>query len=328
MAPGTNIGAATPIEIGGMPGVPKQEPKKNKDDKSETTEERKAINDMVAMIKSLAELRGRNAEWAEKAVREAATLTASDAQKEKVIDVVASSVDDLLAKADGRSVSVSGATRTLTIKGASVATIEPDWRTRALAAISDPNIAFILLLIGFYGIILEFFTPGTVVPGTIGAISLIVGLTALSTLPVHYGALGLLVLGIGLMIGEVFTPGVGILGIGGLAAFIVGSIYLFEGANGGVEFGVSLPLVLAAAATTGALVFAIVGAAIKAKRRPPASGAEQLIGSRAEVLDWNGSSGSVRVHGEVWHARGEKPLQPRDAVRIVGRDGLTLIVES
>jgi membrane-bound serine protease (ClpP class) len=328
MAPGTNIGAATPIELGGMPGLPKQEPKKDKDENNRTIEQRKVISDMVAMIKSLAQLRGRNAEWAEKAVREAATLTATEAQNEKVIDFVASNVDDLLAQTDGRAVTVNGATQTLVTKGATVVTIEPDWRTRALAAISDPNIAFMLLLIGFYGIILEFWTPGTFVPGTIGAISLIVGLTALSTLPVHYGALGLLILGIALMIGEMFTPGVGILGVGGLTAFIVGSIYLFEGGNGGVEFAVSLPLILGAAAVTAVLIFAIVGAAMKSRARPPASGSEQLIGGRAEVLDWNGSSGSVRVQGEIWNARGHKALQPHDAVRIVGRDGLTLIVES
>jgi membrane-bound serine protease (ClpP class) len=331
MAPGTNIGAATPIEIGGIPGLPQpqEQPKKNdkSDGKGETAAQRKAINDVVAMLRSLAQLRGRNSEWAEKAVREAATLTATEARKENVIDVVATSVEDLLVQIDGRKVAVQNGERTLATKAAAIVGFEPDWRTRALGVISDPNIAFVLLLIGIYGIILEFWNPGTFVPGVIGAVSLIVALTALSTLPVHYGALILLVLGIALMIGEALTPGIGILGVGGLAAFIVGAIYLFEGNGEGIEIGVSLPLIAAAALTTAVLIFAIVGAAVKVRGRPPSAGSEQLIGSRGEVVAWDGTRGSVRVQGEIWNARAKAPLQPGDAVRVVGREGLTLIVE-
>ena len=332
MAPGTNLGAATPIEIGGFPGVP-QRPEQQKNEKdssassSQPARERKAINDTVAMLRSLAQLRGRNAEWAEKAVRKAATLTATEARKENVIDIVAVSIDDLRAQIDGRKVSVGGVERTLATKSAAITVFEPDWRTRALSIISDPNVAFILLMIGFYGIILEFWNPGTFVPGVIGGISLLLALTALSALPVHFGALGLLILGIALMIAEAFTPGIGVLGIGGLAAFLVGSIFLFDAPGADIDIAVSLPLIVGAAVTTAALIFGVVTAAIKVRARPPAAGAEQMIGLRGEVVEWNEERGRVRAHGEIWAARGARSLQPGDSVRVVGRENLTLIVE-
>jgi len=328
MAPGTNIGAATPIELGGLPGMPQQKEKDKKSDAETTAPQRKAINDMVAMLRSLAQLRSRNVEWAEKAVRDAATLTAPEALKENVIEIVAGSVDDLLAQADGRKVTVDNRTLTLATKGATIDTYEPDWRTRALSAIADPNIAFLLLMIGFYGILLEFWNPGTFVPGVVGAISLILALTALSALPVHYGALGLLVLGIALMIGEALTPGFGILGLGGLAAFIVGGIFLFEGGDSDIEIAVSMPLLIGFALTSAGLIFGIVGAAMNARRRPPVTGSEQLVGSRGEVVEWHGSTGQVRLLGEIWAARGAQSLKPKDLVRVTGREGLTLIVES
>src|SRR5204862_1571901 len=198
MAPGTNIRAATPIEIGSVPGLPGDSQPKDKDGKetSKSASQDKAINDAVAMLRSLAQLRGRNAAWAEKAVRDAATLTAVEAQKEGVVDLVADSLNDLLAQADGRKVMVAGVETTWMTRNAEIIAIVPDWRTKALSAISDPNIAFLLMLIGFYGLILEFWNPGSFAPGVIGAISLIVGLTALTSLPVNYGALGLLMLGI------------------------------------------------------------------------------------------------------------------------------------
>jgi membrane-bound serine protease (ClpP class) len=329
MAPGTNVGAATPVEIGGLPGLPqpKGEQRDNKEDGA-TASQRKAINDVVAMLRSLAQLRGRNAEWAEKAVREAATLTADEALKERVIEIVADGVEDLLAQADGRKVVVNGVERILATKAAATTVFEPDWRTRALSIISDPNVAFILLMIGVYGILLEFWNPGTFISGTIGAISLILALTALTVLPVHYGALGLLVLGIALMIGEALTPGFGVLGLGGLAAFIAGAIFLFEGPGADISFAVSLPLILGFAAVTALLIFGVIAAVIKSRERPPATGAEQLIGSTGQVVAWHGTQGSVRVHGEIWGARADRPLQPDDTVRIVGRDRLILIVEA
>jgi membrane-bound serine protease (ClpP class) len=329
MAPGTNLGAATPVEIGGLPGLP--QPKGEQKDKKEggaTASQRKAINDVVALLRSLAQLRGRNAEWAEKAVRDAATLTADEALKERVIEIVAVGVDDLLAQADRRRVVVNGVERTLATRAAAWTVFEPDWRTRALAIISDPNIAFILLMIGVYGILLEFWNPGTFISGTIGAISLILALTALTVLPVHYGALGLLVLGIALMIGEALTPGFGVLGFGGLAAFIAGAIFLFEGPGADISFSVSLPLIISFAAVTAALIFGVIAAVIGSRKRPPAAGAEELIGGIGQVVEWNGTQGSVRLLGEIWNARAQRPLQAGDTVRVVGRDRLTLIVES
>lgn len=326
MAPGTNIGAATPIEIGNIPGLPDLQPK-DKDGKgsSPTTAQNKAINDVVALLRSLAQLRGRNAEWAEKAVRDAATLTATEAQKEGVVELLATSLDDVLAQADGRK--VAGAETTFATRNAAIVMLAPDWRTKALAAISDPNIAFLLLLIGFYGLILEFWNPGTYLPGVVGAISLIVALTALAALPVNYGALGLLALGILLMIGEAFTPGVGALAIGGLAAFIVGALFLFEGGGTDIEITVSRWLIVGSALTTAGLIFGIVGAAMSARRRRQTTGAEEMIGMHGRVVSWDGSRGGVRVHGEIWSARAEMPIEVNDTVRVVGREGMTLIVE-
>jgi membrane-bound serine protease (ClpP class) len=325
MAPGTNIGAATPIEIGGIPGLPDNQPKEGGKNAPPGAAQNKAINDAVALLRSLAQLRGRNAEWAEKAVRDAATLTATEAQKEGVVELVATSLDELLAQADGHK--VAGADITLNTKDATLATIAPDWRTEALTAIADPNIAFLLLLIGFYGLLLEFWHPGAYLPGVVGAISLIVALTALTALPVNYGALGLLVLGIGLMIGEMFTPGIGALGIGGLLAFIVGALFLFEGGGSDTEIAVSRWLIGGTAITTAGLIFGIIGAAMKARGRKPTTGAEAMIGMRGQVVDWSGTRGSVRVHGEIWAARAPAPLTADGTVRVVGREGMTLIVE-
>jgi membrane-bound serine protease (ClpP class) len=329
MAPGTNIGAATPVEIGGLPGVPQPKEQKEKDKQQDgtTTSQRKAINDVVALLRGLAQLRGRNADWAEKAVRDAATLTADEALKERVIEIVAPSVESLLAQADGRKTSVNGQERVLSTKNATLETFTPDWRTQVLSVISDPNIAFILMMIGVYGILLEFWNPGHFVSGTVGAISLILALIALTVLPVHYGALGLLVLGIALMIAEALTPGFGALGIGGILAFVAGALFLFEGPGSDSSFAISLPLILGVAGVTAALIFGVIAAALQARKRPPSTGAEQLIGSVGEVVDWHSPHGSVRVHGEIWAARSERTLNRGDSVRVVGRDRLTLIVE-
>jgi membrane-bound serine protease (ClpP class) len=254
-------------------------------------------------------------------------MTAEEARKAGVIDVVAVGIDDLLAKIDGRKVTADGTEMTLATAGAKAQTIELDMRTRLLSVISDPNVAFLLLMIGFYGLILEFWHPGSFVPGVIGGISLILALIALSALPVNYGALGLMVLGLGLMIGEVFTPGIGALGIGGLLAFVAGSYFLFEGAGADIEIAVSLPLILGTAFTTAALIFFVIGAAMRSQRRPTMTGAEQVIGAQARVIDWEGETGHVRFNGEVWAARGTRSLPAGAAVRIVKRDGLTLVVE-
>lgn len=194
--------------------------------------------------------------------------------------------------------------------------------------ISNPNVAFLLLMIGFYGIILEFWNPGSFVPAVVGGISLILALIGLSALPVNYGALGLLVLGIALMIGEAFTPGIGVLGIGGIAAFIAGAYFLIEGAGADIDIAVSLPLIIGMAATTALLIFGVGVAAIRARRRAPVTGAEQIIGSVGRVIAWQDAAGQVRVLGEVWDARAARPMQAGDTVRVVGREGLTLTVET
>lgn len=321
MAPGTNLGAATPISMG--PGLPGGREKKEDEKGDRSAAEQKAINDIAAMLRSLAQLRKRDIEFAEKAVREAETMTAEEAQKAGVVEILAADMAALMAAADGRTVTVGKSERTLATKGVTPVVIERDWRTQLLYVISNPNVAFILLMIGFYGIILEFWNPGTFIAGTIGAISLILALIALSALPVHYGALALLLLGIGLMIGELFVPGVGILGIGGLIAFVAGSIFLFEGSGWDIEVAVSWPVVAGVAAVTAGVIFGIVGAAVKAHRRPVLD----MTGAEGEVIEWDGNRGRIRVVGEVWSARADGELQPRDRVRVVARKGLTLTVE-
>ncbi len=325
MAPGTNLGAATPIQMGGFPGTP--QPKSEKKDSEPPAAENKSINDAVAFLRSLAQLRGRDLDFAEKAVREAATLTAQEALKQGVVEIVAGSVDDVLAQANGRVVTVGGAQRTLATRGAAVITVEPDWRTKLLGTITDPNIAFILLLIGVYGLLFEFWNPGVFFPGVLGGICLLLALIALSVLPVQYGALGLLLLGIALMLGEAFTPGIGALGLGGLVAFLVGAFFLFEPGGSTIDFGVSIPVIAGAAIASAGLTFAVLGAAMRARRRPAATGAEQMIASRGKVVDWQADRGNVRVHGEIWSARSDKELKSGEAVRVVRREGLTLIVE-
>jgi membrane-bound serine protease (ClpP class) len=331
MAPGTNIGAATPVEIGGVPGLPQpSQPDKDAKGTPQTSPppaQRKAINDVVALLRSLAQLRGRNAEWPERAVREAATLTADEARKEGVVEIVATGIDDLLVQLDGRSVTAGGGPRALATRGTTVETVVPDLRTKMLGVISDPNVAFILLMIGFYGLILEFWHPGTLVAGVIGSISLILALVALTALPVNFGALGLLVLGLALLVGEAFTPGVGVLGIGGLAAFVAGAYFLFEGAGSDIEIAVSLPLIVGMAVVSALLIFGVSAAALNARRRPAATGAERLLGAEAYVVDWEGTRGHVRLFGEVWSARAARAKTPGGLVRVAGREGLTLIVE-
>lgn len=325
MAPGTNLGAATPIQMGGLPGVPQQ--KDEKKSSEPTTAERKAINDTVAWLRSLAQLRGRDTDFADKAVREAATLTADEARKQGVVEIVAGGVTDLLAQADGRKVMVGGEERTLSTRDATVTVVEPDWRTKLLGVITDPNIAFILLLVGVYGLLFEFWSPGALFPGVLGGICLLLALIALSALPVQYGALALLLLGIALMVGEAFTPGIGALGLGGLVAFLVGSFFLFEPEGSTVDFSVSIPIIIGAAITSAGLTFVVIAAAMKARRRPAVTGAEEMIDSRGTVVDWQTGRGNIRVHGEIWSARSDKELQSGDSVRVMRREGLTLIVE-
>lgn len=339
MAPGTNLGAATPVAIGGGGGLPLpgggESPKSDdgkedgKEDKSKapSTEDAmkaKAINDAVAYIRSLAELHGRNAEWAEKAVREAASLSSGDALKAGVIDIVSPSLTALLQSVDGRTVNLGEQTVTLETAGLAIEELEPGWRTEFLAAITNPNVALILMMIGVYGLIFEFMNPGAIYPGTIGAICLITGLYALGTLPVNYAGLALILLGFALMIAEAFAPSFGILGIGGIAAFILGTAIMFEADAPGFEISWAIIATIIGASLLFALI--VIPMVIAAQRRRVATGREDMLDSIAEVQDWAGESGHVFVHGERWRARGKEPLNPEDKVRVTAVDGLTLHV--
>lgn len=334
MAPGTHLGAATPIQLGGLPGPSRPSDPNRPETGGErerrdggTAEERKAVNDAVAYLRSLAQMRGRNADWAEKAVREAATLTVDDAVRERVVDLVASDLDQLLVKVDGRSVMIGGTERKLATAGRPIVSVEPDWRMRILAAIADPNIAVILLVIGFYGIMFEFWSPGAIVPGVTGAISLLLGLTALSVLPVSFGGLALLLLGLALITAEAFVPGFGLMGIGGIAATVIGAVFLVDPAGTDIDLRVAWP-VIAGIAASGALALSIVlGFAVRARQRRRITGAEEMIGLEGQVVAWEGSRGTVRAHGEIWSARGPAALATDQRVRVVTRDGLTLTVE-
>jgi membrane-bound serine protease (ClpP class) len=339
MAPGTTLGAATPIQIGGAP-MPfggsdenEPEPRSEGDDgepRSDTpqrhpTMANKVLSDAVAYIRSLAQMRGRNAEWAEKAVREAASLTSEEALREGVIDLLAINMADLLQKLDGREVSVAGRVQALDTEGTTMREIEPDWRSRLLAVITDPNIAYILMILGMYGLILEFYNPGMIVPGVTGAISLLLALYALHVLPVNFAGLALLLLGIALMLAEAFVPSFGALGIGGAAAFVIGSVMLLETDVPG--YGISWLLIGSIALVSSGIFLVVMMLLVRAQRRAVVTGPEEMIGSEGQVIDWSGDSGRIHVHGENWRARASKPLQPGQWVRVANIDGLTLVVK-
>jgi membrane-bound serine protease (ClpP class) len=346
MAPGTNLGAATPVQIGGGGFPPGDSPAPAPDEEGDAGDEGdegsepgadrpqrdaptagmqdKMVNDAVAYIRSLAQLRGRNADWAEKAVREAASLSASEALEEGVIDLIARDLDDLLAKIDGRAVEVAGGERTIETADAVVVTIEPDWRAELLGLITNPNVAYILMLIGIYGIILEFYNPGMVFPGVTGAISLLLALYAFQVLPVNYAGLALIGLGLALMIAEMLAPSFGALGVGGVVAFVVGSIMLMDTDAPG--FGISWQVVGGVSLTAASLLLLMMWMLARSQRRPVVTGEEQMIGSRARVVDWHGQEGRVHVHGEVWRARGPAGLAPGQEVKVKAIEGLTLEV--
>jgi membrane-bound serine protease (ClpP class) len=356
MAPGTNLGAATPVQIGGgggpsplpSPGGQPEETdgqpeetdggeggegdpaEEGAEDTAPTSQDRptiedKAINDAVAYIRSLAQLRGRNAEWAEKAVREAASLSAEEAVGQNVADLMAEDLSDLLTRIDGRAVSVAGQERVLDTGDVRTVTIEPDWRTELLSILTNPNVAYILMLLGIYGLLFELYSPGLIFPGVTGAISLILALYAFQVLPVDYGGLALILLGIALMAAEAFVAGFGVLGFGGVVAFVIGSVMLMDTDAPGfdVSYAVILPVAL-----VGALgVLAIGIFVVSSRRRPVVSGAEEMVGLKGEVVEWQGGEGRVHTHGEIWQARADAPLEPGQRVRVQQLDGLTLVVE-
>ena len=336
MAPGTNIGAATPVQLGVSPffpgGRPEQPPAQKNGQEEGTvgeptdTESRKAINDAVAYIRSLAELNGRNADWAAEAVRTAVSLPASEALKLHVIDVIADDVPDLLRKIDGRTATVAGKPERLATAGLEVLTVAPDWRTELLAIATNPNVALILMLIGVYGLLFEFLNPGAVAPGLIGAISLLVALYALHLLPINYAGAALVLLGIGLMVAEAHIGAFGVIGVGGIVAFVIGAIMMFPSGTPGFELS---PMVVAATViATASLFLLVLSMLLRSRKRLVVTGKEALLGAEGEAVAWRGEDGRVRIRGEIWRARASKPLKPGTRVKVVDRDGLVLIVDS
>ncbi|MDW7747267.1 nodulation protein NfeD [Halomonas sp.] len=363
MAPATHLGSATPVQLGGgglsglgddddggEGGARAQEAEDSDaaatgnegsaDDEAangegeaseegddrrrgETAMERKVLEDAVAYIRSLAERHGRNADWAEQAVREAVNLTAREALEQNVTDVVATDLGDLLAQIDGRTVVMEDGERTLATADLVVERFDPDWRTKLLAVITNPNVAYFLMIIGFYGLIFELSNPGSLVPGTIGIISLLLALFAFQVLPVNYAGLALILVGLGLIVGEALMPSFGILGIGGIVAFVIGSVMLMDADN----LNISLPMIGGIALLAAGLMLWVMTRFIGLRRRVPRTGQEELVGSEAKALEDFAGQGHVRLMGERWNARTTQPLTRGQAVRVTAVDGLTLEVE-
>ncbi len=343
MSPATNVGAATPVSITGGPSpAPDRNQENEADSEAEESEKadkqdsdaeksapadamtRKVINDSVAYIRGLAERRGRNADWAEQAVREADSVTAEDALELNVIDLIARNVSDLLSQLDGRTVDLASGEVTLSTEGLVVSKREPDWRNELLAVITDPTIAYILLLVGFYGLVLEGYHPGAIVPGVVGAISLLLALYALQMLPVNYAGLALIVLGIILIIAETLAPSFGALGIGGIIALVIGSIILMDTDVPG--FQVSVALVGGIALASSALLLGIVGMAVRARKQPVVAGREHLMGAQGTAAEAFETTGTIHIAGELWTAVSSAPVQSGQSVEVTGIEGLTLHV--
>jgi len=334
MAPGTNLGAATPIRIGGggvpLPGGKESPPDEKKPSPSEEQSpgdpmKAKMVNDAAAYIRSLAEMRGRNADWAERSVRQGASLPVNEALELNVIDVVAADIETLLDKIDGRKIALPHGQIILRSAGLTPQTIEPDWRNRLLSILTNPNIAFILMLIGIYGIIFEFTTPGTYGPGVIGVICLLVGLYALHILPLNYAGLALLLLSLALMAAEAFVPSFGVLGIGGLIAFVLAAFLLFDSDIPGLR--ISWTVIAVTAVVSGGLMIFLLSFVWRAHRRQVTTGSEGLLGKKAEVLSWSQDHGYVRLVGERWKAHGDIDAAPGDQVVVTGLKGLVLEVD-
>ncbi|CAB3759290.1 serine protease [Burkholderia sp. MSh2] len=356
MAPGTNLGAASPVQfgIGGAappganPAAPRAPGAAGGSDAAATsaalpndtqsTEIRKATQDAAAYIRGLAQLRGRNAAWAERAVREAVSLSANEARAQHVIDLIAQDPDDLARQLDGRTAVTAAGTVRLATAHAPLVVVEPDWRSRFLAIIADPNVALILLTIGIYGLFFEFANPGFVLPGVVGTICLLVGLFAMQLLPVSYAGLGLVLLGLGCLVAEAFLPTFGVLGFGGIVSFTIGALMLIDTDVPG--YGIPWPVIASLALGGGLLVAGVSSVALRARRRPVVTGAEAMVGSIGEVLDDGlladqphgaggaapSAAGWARVRGERWRVASNAPLAAGCRVRVTGRQGLLLTV--
>ncbi len=322
MAPGTNLGAATPVSLGGPSPMPSGGEKAGKETPAADAHVQKAVHDAEAYIRGLAILRGRNADWAERAVSEAVSLSATEALDQKVVDVIARDVPDLLKRIDGRRVSAGGTERTLATAAARIESWAPDWRTNFLSAITDPAIAYGLVVIGIYAILFEFSNPGLVLPGVAGAICIVIALYGLQMLPVNYAGLLLIVLGIGFMVAEAFLPAYGSLGIGGLVAFVVGSVILIEVPG----YRVPYALIGGFAFATAVFLGLVMGVLLRSRRRPVVTGREELVGSNGEVLEDFDGEGWAHLHGETWRVRSREPLKKGEHVKVTAMHGLTLDV--
>ncbi|WP_293623675.1 nodulation protein NfeD [Salinisphaera sp.] len=335
MAPATNLGAATPVSIGGdgsppADAEPEKSPASESDDIAEQTSDnatakrRKAVNDAVAYIRSLAERRERNADWAEQAVREGTSLSAQAALDANVIDLIAADTTQLLDRIDGQRVETAAGMQQLNVAGARVEHHEPGWQTELLSVITNPTVAYLLFMIGIYGLILEGLNPGTGVPGVVGAISLLCALFAFQVLPVNYAGLALIALGIGLMIAEMFAPSFGILGLGGVAAFVFGSIMLMDTDVPGFE--IPFGLIGGIAVASALLLFGILYMFLRSRRERIHTGHAGLIGSRCVALADFEREGRVLLHGESWLAVSPTPVARDDALVVTAAEGLKVFV--
>lgn len=327
MAPATNVGSSTPVTIGGnpfpLPTTPA--PEEEAQEGAGTAMERKVINDAVAYIKGLAELRGRNMEWAELTVIEAANLTASEALAINVIDVIAEDLDSLTEQLDGRSTVIDGRQVYVDLSQFSLTTVEPDWRHEFLSMITDPNVAYILLMIGIYGLILEFYNPGLGLPGIAGVICLLLGAYALQMLPINYAGLALIIVGIGLMVTEAMSPSFGVFGLGGVVAFVLGSVILMDTEL--EAFRISIGIIAAFAVASAGVFLFVLSMLLRARQQKIVSGLEAMIGGTGVALQAFDRCGHVRAFSENWKAESDVPIEEGEEVEIAGIEGLTLKVK-
>lgn len=320
MAPATNLGAATPVQI----AAPDLTDTGTEDDGDETAMERKMVNDARAYIRGLAELRGRNADWAEAAVVEAASLSASEALAENVIDIVASDSNELVSLLNGRVVNVNGQNLVLTTENVNLQYVEPDWRISFLKVITDPNLILILGMIGIYGLIIEFYNPGFGLPGVLGAICLLLAGYGLQLLPLNYAGIGLIIVGVILIIAEALIPSFGILGIGGIAAFSLGALFMVD--TDIAVYQVSLPLVAAIGVGFALLIGATLRLFLNIKKKASVSGIGTIVGADGISLTDLNTTGMVEVHGEVWNAETDSNIKKGDKIKVVGTKGAHLQV--
>lgn len=311
MAPGTNLGAATPVMLS---------QNKNASNSKETLKE---INDAQAYIRSLAQLRQRNVKWAEQAVTQAASLSASEALQLKVIDLIANDIPDLLAKIDGKSVQLQGKTWVIHSQALAVQRLAPNSRTRFLSVITDPRIAYSLLMIGICGLFFEFMSPGFILPGVVGGIALLIGLYALQLLPINYTGFTLIILGLGCIIAEIFISAFGSLGIGGIIAFLMGSIMLIK--PGATGFNLPISLIIAVTILIALFFLIVLNLALRSRRRRIVSGKEGMIGSEGVVV-FDNDIVWIHVAGERWQAVDDQSLKNGQRVQIIGIKGLKLKV--